>query len=575
MKTFFLKNLNFKNRKRINYGLIACIIALQIIAIIVWYNETINEGKVEQNIENTKFSNQIAQQSSNVTSAIIESQKHFNNYIKTKNKESFVNYLKSISDTKSAIDRLEIDAKKNDEFNAIWKKKQNTENSILKINTAIDSILNFQTKSNFNELESPIIFNPFKYNKILDSVKTNTFISVDSVAKKGFMGRIVAAFSGKVEVQKEHSNTVITMKFLDKVQTGTVEEQMKRLFQITNYYYKKEFEKLNASFLGLKAKDMQLMDYNNQLLLLAQTTLPNFTTAADKFKFDNQEKLKQQLKTNKAIRSYAVIALILLMFIISILLFGLTQLSFEYEKRLTEAKEKISRNLSFKNRIMGMISHEIRSPLRIISLYSNKISQSIKDEDIKESFKSVQFTTNSLLLLSNQILEYSKDEEKKLTVKSKNFYLKSEIEQILFAMKSLVESHDNKLNLKTNMESNEEVYSDVAKIHQLFYNIIGNANKFTNKGTIEVNINQTLLSDFELKLDVIIQDNGIGIDKEDLVKIFDAYYQGETSSTQLLGVGLGLNLCKEIVELLEGEISIDSQKNQGTKVAFHLILPRT
>ena len=575
MKTFFLKNLNFKNRKRINYGLIACIIALQIIAIIVWYNETINEGKVEQNIENTKFSNQIAQQSSNVTSAIIESQKHFNNYIKTKSKESFANYLKSISDTKSAIDRLEIDAKKNDEFNAIWKKKQNTENSILKINTAIDSILNFQTKSNFNELESPIIFNPFKYNKILDSVKTNTFISVDSVAKKGFMGRIVAAFSGKVEVQKEHSNTVITMKFLDKVQTGTVEEQMKRLFQITNYYYKKEFEKLNASFLGLKAKDMQLMDYNNQLLLLAQTTLPDFITAADKFKFDNQEKLKQQLKTNKAIRSYAVIALILLMFIISILLFGLTRLSFEYEKRLNEAKEKISRNLSFKNRIMGMISHEIRSPLSIISLYSNKISQTIKDEDIKENFKSVQFTTNSLLLLSNQILEYSKDEEKKLTVKSKNFYLKSEIEQILFAMKSLVESHDNKLNLKTNMESNEEVYSDVAKIHQLFYNIIGNANKFTNKGTIEVNINQTLLSDFELKLDVIIRDNGIGIDKEDLVKIFDAYYQGETSSTQLLGVGLGLNLCKEIVELLEGEISIDSQKNQGTKVAFHLILPRT
>ena len=575
MKTFFFKNLNFKNRKRIHYGLIACIIALQIIAVIVWYNETINEGKVEQNIENTKFSNQIAQQSSNVTSAIIESQKHFNNYIKTKSKESFANYLKSISDTKSAIDRLEIDTKKNDEFNTIWNKKQNTENSILKINTAIDSILNYQTKSNFNELEAPIIFNPFKYNKILDSVKTNTFISVDSVAKKGLMGRIVAAFSGKVEVQKEHSNTVVTMKFLDKVQTGTVEEQMKRLFQITNYYYKKEFEKLNASFLGLKAKDMQLMDYNNQLLLLAQTTLPDFTTAADKFKSDNQENLKQQLKTNKAIRSYAVIALILLMFIISILLFGLTQLSFEYEKRLTEAKEKISRNLSFKNRIMGMISHEIRSPLSIISLYSNKISQSIKDEDIKENFKSVQFTTNSLLLLSNQILEYSKDEEKKLTVKSKNFYLKSEIEQILFAMKSLVESHDNKLNLKTNMESNEEVYSDVAKIHQLFYNIIGNANKFTNKGTIEVNINQTLLSDFELKLDVIIKDNGIGIDKEDLVKIFDAYYQGETSSTQLLGVGLGLNLCKEIVELLEGEISIDSQKNQGTKVAFHLILPRT
>jgi two-component system sensor histidine kinase BarA len=575
LKTNFLKHLDFKNRKRIHYGLIVCIVALQIIAMVVWYNETINETKLEQKLENVNFSSQIAQQSNQITSTIIESQRHFNDYIKTKDKDSFESYIKSISETKTAINNLELNAKKNEEFNEIWKKKQDTEISILKISTAIDSIINNQNLPGFNGVETPLLFNPFLYNKILDSVKTNTYVSVDSIAKKGLIGRLLAAISGKVEVQKEHSNTVVTMKYMDKVKTGTVEEQMKRIFQITNYHYKKEFEKLNKNFNGLRQKEMQLMNYNNQLLLLAQTSLPYFTDTANKFKTDNQENLKQQLKTNKAMRSYAIAALILLMFIISLLLFGLTQLSFQYEKILTIAKEKISQNLNFKNRIMGMISHEIRSPLSIISLYSNRISQTIKDKDIKDSFKSVQFTTNSLILLSNQILEYSKDEGQKLTLKNKNFSLKCELEQILIAMKSLVESHENKLIINLDIQSNEEVYSDVAKIHQLFYNIIGNANKFTNKGVIKVNLSQTLISDFELKLDVVIQDNGTGIAKDNLTKIFDPYYQGETTSNQFLGVGLGLNLCKEIVELLEGEISIESQENQGTKVIFNLTLPRT
>ncbi len=575
MKKFLYKNLNFKNRKKIHYGLIACIVGLQILAIIVWYNETINEEKLMQNIEDTKSANQLEKQSGNLTAAIIESQKHFNNYIQNKNKTSLENYFMSVAETKSILDSLQLETKKNKRFNLLWKKKQNAENNILKINATIDSIINKHIDTKTSEPAASFVFSPFHYNKILDSVKTKTYVSVDSVARKGLFGRILSALSGKVEIQKEHSNTVVTMKYMDKVKSGTVEEQMKRLFQITNFYYKKQFEKLNASFLGLKKKEMELMNYNNQLLLLIQTTLPDFIDSTNKFKTESQAEVQKQLETNKAIRSYSIVALIILMIIVSVLLFGLTQLSFEYEKQLTDAQEKIKQNLSFKNRIMGMISHEIRSPLSIISLYSNKISQSVKDEEIKDTFKSIQFTTSSLLLLSNQILEYSKDENQKLILKNKNFYLKSELNQILKAMESLVESHNNELKVNMNLKSDELVDSDVAKIHQLFYNIIGNANKFTENGVISVDIKQSVISDFELKLDVSIQDNGTGIAKEDLEKIFDSFYQGTTNTTtHNLGVGLGLNLCKEIIELLEGEIKVDSTLNKGTNIVFHLVLAR-
>jgi two-component system sensor histidine kinase BarA len=163
-------------------------------------------------------------------------------------------------------------------------------------------------------------------------------------------------------------------------------------------------------------------------------------------------------------------------------------MAFGYEKRLTAAQDQIRQSLNFKNRIMGMISHEIRSPLLIISIYSKMISSSIKDVEIKETFLSIQFTTNSLLLLTNQILEYSKDENQSPKLEFKNFYLKKEINQVISSISSLVESKGNKIEVNSNLISDYEVYSDATKNHQLFYNIIGNANKFTKNGLISIAI---------------------------------------------------------------------------------------
>lgn len=248
-------------------------------------------------------------------------------------------------------------------------------------------------------------------------------------------------------------------------------------------------------------------------------------------------------------------------------------MTFEYEKKLTTAQSQILQSLNFKNRIMGMISHEIRSPLSIISIYSKIISSSIKDSEIKDTFDSIQFTTNSLLLLANQILEYSKDENQSLKLKNKNFYLKNEINQIISSMISLVKSKGNEIEVTTNLVSDYEVYSDATKIHQLFYNIIGNANKFTNHGLISIAIDFEIAKDKKLNLKVTIQDNGIGISENDLKNIFELYYQGIVSGkVNDLGVGLGLNLCKEIVELFGGEINIQSEQGNGTKVVFNLIL---
>jgi two-component system sensor histidine kinase BarA len=178
-----------------------------------------------------------------------------------------------------------------------------------------------------------------------------------------------------------------------------------------------------------------------------------------------------------------------------------------------------------------------------------------------------------LILLSNQILEYSKEENHELKLKNKNFHLKSEINQIVDSLSSLVESKGNKIKLNSNLDSDYEVYSDATKIHQLFYNIVGNANKFTENGLISIAIDLDNSSDYEYNLKIEIQDSGVGIPENDLKNIFELYYQGAVSNKiNDLGVGLGLNLCKEIVELFDGEIKIESEEGKGTKVVFNLIL---
>lgn len=563
--------LKIRGRKPLHYTLLTSIVLLQLLALLLWYNETIHQKQIENAFDEAQKARKIHLLPNQINGALMQSQQYFDDYIQNKNPESLQRYQLLLQQTTVMIDGLRLSAKNSEAFRELLGKKNQTQTEISELKNLIDSILK-NPISKVNSSISPYKFDGVNYQKILDSVKTNTYIKVDNIAQKGLIRRLIAAFAGKVDIRKEQLNTVVTMKYKDKIITGTIEDLLKSVIINTNKHYALEVRKLQSSFMKLHQKDLQLISLNNQLLLLANQLLPEYEAAARKLEHRNQQKALSQLQTSKYIRSYGIAILILLMFVISIVLFRFTQMAFRYEKRLADARDKISRNLSFKNRIVGMISHEIRSPLQILSIYSRKIGITSQDEALKETFKSVEFTTGSLLLLANQILEYYKDEPMQL--KNSKCNLSNEINQIITALTSFVESHGNKIVVHSQLKNQEMVYADVAKIHQLFYNLIGNANKFTQNGLIAININLENLSDYEYKLHVTIQDNGAGIAAQELEHLFEPHYQGATSGQHHSGIGLGLSLCKEIVTLFDGEIQIESQENKGTVVTFYLTLSK-
>lgn len=144
------------------------------------------------------------------------------------------------------------------------------------------------------------------------------------------------------------------------------------------------------------------------MLVYSNELIDVYENAIKGFKSELEKEYNEQSSKNNRTRTYLVLGLMVLMFIVSILIMYFTRIAFIYEMKLNEANELNKKNLGFKNRILGMLSHELRSPLKIINIFIDKITRTTKDETIKGYLNSIKFTNSSLLIQSNQILEYTK-----------------------------------------------------------------------------------------------------------------------------------------------------------------------
>src|SRR5690625_5841835 len=131
-----------------------------------------------------------------------------------------------------------------------------------------------------------------------------------------------------------------------------------------------------------------------------------------------------------------------------------------------------------------MMSHEFRSPLKIVNLYVDRIYKKTEDEKLIDSLKSIRFTNDSLLIQANQILEYTKDQDKAIELNPVIFNLKEEINSILKIFKPYIESVNNEFEVEDELIENIFVFADRTKIHQLIINFLEYANKLTQNRKI-------------------------------------------------------------------------------------------
>ncbi|KNB61558.1 histidine kinase [Chryseobacterium sp. Hurlbut01] len=569
------KSMSFRLRKIVQYSFIICILLIQCIIAGFFYNEFVNNKNLNFIEKQLNEVHQLENLTDDSRKELNNAQNYFQEYVTSRDDQYLKSYFTSVNKLTKNLDSINNFKFQNPRVKTILvsHKKNVGETKNLKLLT--DSTYQFSTNANLKIPEALPKLKTYNYNYNFDKFEVQTKTYSDTVKKKGLFGRIGDAISGKENVRKD--SVVVTVKGGKILDIPTVKGEVDSIVNSINKHYTKEVQKIrvnvNKNKDNGKNESVKLFSTFNSLLVYSNELMRVYESAVKDSKTDLEKEYAAQNSKSNKIRKDLVIGLMILMFIVSILIMYFTRIAFIYERRLNAANFQIKENLNFKNRILGMLSHELRSPLKIIGIFINRINKKTTDESIKEYLKSISFTNNTLLMQANQILEYTKNQQVENKLIPVSFNLNNEVESILTSIEPYIQTRNNKFIIHKNIDPNIVVYSDNTKINQLFMNILGNANKFTENGEITVKTSAEAVDDNTVVLKTQITDSGVGISKSDLEKIFEPYYQGIISDeVENLGAGLGLSLCKELVELYSGNISVDSELNEGTTVSFSLNL---
>lgn len=261
---------------------------------------------------------------------------------------------------------------------------------------------------------------------------------------------------------------------------------------------------------------------------------------------------------------------------VNVLEFIANQIAIAIQRRtmldnLIHASHKAEEAAKSKQQFMSTMSHEIRTPLNEVIGITNLLLQGNPREDQMDYIRTLRFSGNHLLTLVNDVLDFNKMESGKIVFEQVQFNLGDFLKDIMrtYSFRSKAKNLEFDIVSRDNLPS--EVVGDPIRLNQILSNLLSNALKFTQAGSIHVLLRELERGDGSIKIEFRVQDTGLGIPKDKQKIIFDSYTQASADTTRHYGgTGLGLAICKKLVELQGGKIDVESEPGAGSTFSFSL-----
>jgi len=245
----------------------------------------------------------------------------------------------------------------------------------------------------------------------------------------------------------------------------------------------------------------------------------------------------------------------------------------ELERDLLLAKQAAESAVLAKGEFLATMSHEIRTPLNGIVPMLDLLLHAKLAPDHHELVRTALASSHQLLRIVDDILDYSKLEADRLELETTAFNLRELMETVIQLMERAADSKGLRLSLQIDPAVRLPVRGDPVRLRQVLGNLISNAVKFTERGSVAVSVRRVGETVAQHQLHFEVRDTGIGISSDAQTRLFHAFSQADASTTRLYGgTGLGLAICKRIVDLMGGRITVQSEVGRGATFAFDIPL---
>jgi two-component system sensor histidine kinase BarA len=477
-------------------------------------------------------------------------------------------YKVTLTDAINKIDSLIKNSKENADLNslqsakikALYRKKINLSERLLILKRDFDSLLTvYASYSKQIDQSTPTIMSVETAKNKEVKVKTDTVVKVAEVQKKKLLGRIKDAIANKNAAAKE----VIEINRSKDSQAANLTTH--RIISEDRNHYLRQIRQLQQRNVGLLSMQKELINLNSKI----SNELEHIVNELKDINYKMADELKELAFSNykdttTLLNKFYLVALFLVLVFAILLIVFIIQLN-KSEIFLRKENERSVLMAQQKMDLLLHMSHEIRNPLTAIKGFLYIFSRTTLTPRQMEMLDSIRSSSDMLLLTLNDTLDAAKMENSAFKINNDPFNPDYILNQVIESMSYSAAKKNLGMDYIYHGDKQAIVIGDSFRLKQILVNLLSNAIKYTSEGGVKV----IAELDGGQGLQVEVTDTGAGISQDQQANLFSKYYQ-TSSSKGKVGTGLGLYICKQLVELQHGKISVKSNAGKGTTFSFFI-----